>query len=265
MPSVRNWFALFRANNRFVVAGNGSTVGAYSDDGLTWTTVSFPTGKAWSQIGFGNSRWVINGQNAGSAYAVSTNNGATWSDEAGGDYAGSSSVFGNGVFVSAETTANAGTNAWYSSNGTSWTNGGSLGATTGWGRGYYNASAGGFLITNNLSANYVSQSTTGTGSWTLRTLPASTSWGGCLAYGNGVWSYLATSAAASSTDGITWTSRSTPAALGFVSMWYSTNLNLFVAVAGSSGVAYTSSTGTGSWTSRTLPSTNEWYSVASTS
>jgi hypothetical protein len=265
MPSIRNWYALYYANGRFVTAGGGSTVGAYSEDGITWTTIAFPSAKSWSQTGFGNSRWVINGQNQPSAYAVSTDNGVNWSDaSAGGGFAGSSSVFGNGVFVSAETTANAGVNAWYSSNGTSWTNGGSLGATAGWGRGYYNASGGGFIITANTSSNYVSQSTTGTGSWTLRTLPTTANWGGCLAYGNGVWSYLTNTAAASSTDGITWSSRTTPAAIGHTSMWYSASMNLFVAVAGSSGVAYTSSTGTGSWTSRTLPSTNEWYSVAST-
>jgi hypothetical protein len=264
MPSTRDWYALFYANGRFVIAGNSSTTGAYSTDGISWTTTTLPNSSSWVQTGFGNSRWVIQGQNQPSSFAVSTDNGATWSAAtAGSGIATSSSVFGNGVFVSAETQANAGTNAWYSSNGTSWSNGGSLGATTGWGRGYYNASGGGFLITANTSTNYVSQSTTGTGSWTLRTLPATANWGGALAYGNGVWSYLTNTAAASSTDGITWTSRTTPAAVGFGAMWYSTNYNLFVAVANGS-VAYTSSTGTGSWTSRTLPSSNNWAQVATT-
>ncbi len=264
MPSTRDWYALFYANGKFVIAGNSSTTGAYSTDGISWTTTTLPNSSSWVQTAYGNSTWVINGQNQPSAYAVSTNDAVTWSSGSGGaGYAGSSSVFGNGYFVSAETQANLGTNAWYSTNGTSWSNGGSLGATVGWGRGFYNASGGGFIITANTSGNRVSQSTTGTGSWTVRTLPATASWGGALAYGNGVWSYITNTAAASSTDGITWTSRTTPAAVGFGAMWYSTNYNLFVAVANGS-VAYTSSTGTGSWTSRTLPSSNNWAQVAST-
>lgn len=266
MPSARNWYALWYANGRFVVAGNGSTVGAYSTNGITWTTTTLPSSSAWVQTGYGNSTWVIQGQNQPSAYAVSTDNGATWSSASGGSgYAGSSAVFGNGVFVSAETQANAGTNAWYSTNGTSWTNGGSLGATTGWGRGYYAASGGGFIIAANTSTNYVSQSTTGTGSWTLRTLPTTQNWYTCLAYGNGVWSYLirSTTQAASSTDGITWVSRTGPSTAVWESMWYSAAVGKFIAVASGGTSVATSTTGTGSWTLSTLPSSADWVSISS--
>jgi hypothetical protein len=264
MPSVRNWYAMAYGGGRFVIQGNGSTVGAYSTDGITWTTTALPQSSFWVQTGYGNSRFVTQGQNAPAQFAVSTDNGATWSGNSPGSWAPSSAAFGNGVFVAAETQANAGQNAWYSSNGTSWTNGGSLGATTGWGRGFYNASGGGFLICNNVSANYISQSSSGTGGWSLRTLPASQGWGSCLAYGNGVWSYMGGSGTqgASSTDGVNWTSRTNPASIAWTSMIYSTNYNLFVAVAAASSVAYTSSTGTGSWTSRSLTNSADWYSIS---
>jgi len=265
MPSSQNWYALRYDAGKFFAAGNGSTTAAYSTDGITWTTTTLPASKAWSQTAYGNSTWVVNGQNDPSYLAYSSNLTSWSNSSAGGSgVAGAGVAFGAGVFVVPDTAGNAGTNAYYSSNGTSWTNGGSMGATTGWGRIYYGAN-GGFIVTNNLNSNYVSQSSTGTGSWTLRTLPATRAWGSCLAYGNGTWSYLSggSTQGAYSTNGTTWSSMTGPSTAAWQSMWYSTARGKFIAVAGASNSIAISSTGTGSWTLGTLPATGDWYSISS--
>jgi hypothetical protein len=264
MPATANWYSLLYANGKFVTLANGSVNGAYSTNGTTWTAFTPPSAKPYAQTAYGAGIYVAISQ-SDPPYTATSSDGITWS---GGNIGGSGEaysgvVYGNGYFVMPGTRANNDNRTLYSSNGTSWNSGGLLPYSVGWGRIYYAASGGGFIVTANTSSNYVAQSTSGTGSWTSRTLPSTTTWLGCLAFGNGVWSYLTNADAASSTDGITWTSRTTPAAITFVSMSYSANYGLFVAVAASSSVAYTSSTGTGSWTSRTLPTSGEWYSVSS--
>lgn len=264
MPSSQDWFALQYANGVFFVVGQNTTNGAYSADGITWTTTTMPASKAWNQTAYGNSTWVVCGQNDPSYFAYSSDLSSWSNSSAGGGVGGGGIAFGAGVFVWPDTAGNAGLNAYYSSNGASWTNGGSLGAATGWTRVFYGAN-GGFIVTNNVSNSYVSQSTSGTGSWSLRTLPTTQSWQSCLAYGNGTWSYLSPSSttAASSTDGINWTSRTAPASVSWQSMKYSAKISKFIAVAsGTSTYAY-STTGTGSWTTSTMPSSGDWRSISS--
>jgi hypothetical protein len=263
MPVSSTWIPLAYANNQFLAVANASTVAATSLDGITWTQRTMSNASAWSQAAFGNNTWVVAGQNDPSAYSTSPD-AVTWTQTTSGNRGYVGVAFGNGVFVSADTNANAGNEARHSTSGATgtWSSSGALGATTGWGRLFYGDN-GGFIICNNLSGNYVSQSQTGTGSFTLRTLPYTQAWQTCLAYGKGTWAYFApgTTQAASSTDGITWTARTAPSSATWSSMTYSPRSGLFLAVAQSGTTAATSTNGT-TWTLRTLPSSANWFGVA---
>lgn len=265
LPATADWYTLAYGNNQFLAVGNASTIAATSPDGTTWTQRTMPTGSAWMQAIYGNNTWVVSGQNSPSVLSRSFDNGVTWENVSSGSSGFCGIAYGNGVFVHVQTDANAGNLARYSSTAAtgSWSSAGTLGAATGWGRVFYGDN-GGFIVCNNLSGNYVSQSQTGTGSFTLRTLPYSQTWNTCLAYGNGTWAYFApgTTQACSSTDGITWTARTAPSTASWSSMTYSPLDGLFLAVANGGTVAATSATGTGTWTLRTLPTTANWYGVA---
>ena len=95
--------------------------------------------------------------------------------------------------------------------------------------------------------------------WTLRTMPASTSWVSTT-YGNGVFVAMAqtTTTAASSTDGITWTLRTMPSAATWSSVTYGNGV--FAAISQTTTTAASSTDGI-TWTLRTLPSALNWYSV----
>ena len=264
LPSSNTWIVCAYGNSQFLIVANASTSAATSTDGITWTTRTMPTASAWGQAVYAAGKWVVSGQNDPSVYSRSTDSGATWSNSTSGSGGYVGIAFGNSVFVTAETTANAGNAARYSSStdtGT-WSSSGSLGASTGWGRLFYGAN-GGFIVCNNLSNNYVSQSQTGTGSFTLRTLPATANWNTCLAYGNGTWAYFAynSSQAAYSTNGTSWTSQTSPISTGWSSMQYSTAKSKFIAVSDGGTIA-TSTTGTGSWTTTTLPAVANYYGLA---
>jgi hypothetical protein len=265
LPASASWNTLAYGNNIFLAVGNGSTIAATSPDGITWTQRTMPTSSAWMQAVYANATWVVSGQNSPSVLSRSSDNGVTWANVTSGSNGFCGIAYGNSVFVHVETDANAGNLARYSSTAAtgSWSSAGTLGAATGWGRVFYGDN-GGFIVCNNLSGNYVSQSQTGTGSFTLRTLPYTQAWRTCLAYGNGTWSYLTagTTQACSSTDGITWTARTAPSTDTWNSMTYDATQGLFVAVASGGTVAATSPTGTGTWTLRTLPTSADWYPVA---
>ena len=93
--------------------------------------------------------------------------------------------------------------------------------------------------------------------WSANSLPANVNWR-AVAYGNGVWVAIAaySNAAATSTDGITWTSRTTSSS-SLMAMTFGNGL--FVAV-GQSGAAATSPDGI-TWTSRTMPTSVAWNTV----
>ena len=109
-------------------------------------------------------------------------------------------------------------------------------------------------------ANYSAAAASSTDgiTWTARTLPSSTSWQS-VTYGDGTFVVVSDSeAAASSTDGITWTARTLPSSATWLSVTYGDGT--FFAVALSSAAAASSTDGI-TWTARTLPSSAGWHSV----
>ena len=102
--------------------------------------------------------------------------------------------------------------------------------------------------------------------WTAGTnaLPSAAAWS-ALAFGEGTFVAISTTsstAAASSTDGITWTSRSLPSSADWLGVTYDSVNGNFVAVSGGSSTAAAYSTDGTSWNSATLPSTGDWRCVA---
>ena len=190
--------------------------------------------------------------------------------------------------------------AWYSDNGSSWT---VATTTSGGGSGYgfqsvtfgdgrfvallRNAPEAVFSDASRINTNLIKTSTDGA-TWTTRALPNSFNSGISISYGSGV--FVATfengydswngsgyplnhSRYVTSTDGISWTSRTIPgAAGGYRPMSVASNGTVHVMVVlGSDPVsgglgtavntAYTSTDGV-TWTARTLPSSARWSRVA---
>ena len=110
--------------------------------------------------------------------------------------------------------------------------------------------------------------------WTNRTLPAATYWSSvtwapqlglfCAVAGGGYpnGGSVTTSVAATSPDGITWTSRTLPAVRGWTSVCWSPQLGLFCAIAAAANDVATSPDGS-TWTFRStvLPGVLQWSSV----
>ena len=100
-------------------------------------------------------------------------------------------------------------------------------------------------------------------------MPTSAAWRD-VAYGNGIFAAVAfgpTTTAASSTDGISWTTRTMPASVTWTALTFGNGT--FVAIngvaeggsGGSGGTRAATSTNGTTWTVRTLPSSTSWCSI----
>jgi hypothetical protein len=108
-------------------------------------------------------------------------------------------------------------------------------------------------------ANAAAASSTDGATWTARTMPSAQTWSN-VAYGNSTLVSVSTlAAAATSTNGTTWTARTMPSSSG----WYSVTFGggTFAAVGANTAAAATSTNGI-TWTARTLPSSKSWYSIS---
>ena len=171
------------------LAVGGTSAGATTNDGTTWTTVTAPLlgAGSYSSVAFGNGKFIAV-QNGGTATAIFDGN--TWS--VGGSLPASANwssiTYGNGRFVAV---ASGSTNVAYSvDNGTTWTaaNVGLPSAAT-WsrvryGQGLFFAIASGGTAAATSADGIV---------WTSRTMPASSNWSDIvLGNNNGipVWSAI---------------------------------------------------------------------------
>jgi hypothetical protein len=185
-------------NGTWIAISSTGTTSISTDGGVTWSAGGSAPAGTYTNIAYGNSRWVMIGTTTSAAY--STNNGTSWVAMASLPSATWNSVaYGNGVWVAV---ADSGTVAASSSNGTSWT---SRTITSGnWGSVAFGKNifvalpAGGTLTTAVYSIN-------GT-TWSTMTVPSATYTE--VAYGQGLFFAVSDStAAATSEDGINWTSR----------------------------------------------------------
>jgi predicted RecA/RadA family phage recombinase len=120
------------------------------------------------------------------------------------------------------------------------------------------------VIASLFSVSFVSQAAADGINWTSRTSAADKSWMS-VTYGNGLFVAVHSSSGGNqvmtSPDGITWTSRTTPAVdKGWYAVAYGNSLFVAVADSGTGNRVMTSPDGI-TWTSRTSASDNDWRGV----
>ena len=250
---------------RYVALRGGSTVGATSEDGVSWTTRAslMPSAANWSAMTAGLfddgssvgkiSRFVAvvgTGANTTGAYsedgitwsAANMVTSATWVDV----------IFGNQKFLAINSDT---TTVRISNDGENWDQSGTL-TTTGftsvaYGGGKFVAVKSGTAVTN--------YSTVGTGTWTAGTLPSSSNWNS-VAYGNNRFvavSNTSGTVAAYSLDGITWTASTLPATASWTKITY--GQGVFLAVSTTTAAA-TSPDGV-TWTLRATSTAASGFSA----
>jgi hypothetical protein len=268
---------------KYVAVANGSSTGAYSLDGITWTTMTMPTasGDKWVAVTYGvyNSigRYVaIAKDTAVAGYSL---DGITWSTASAGQSADWADItYGNGTFVAVATTtyrtvSNDGGATWAAGSVMSGANYVAYGGTR-------------FVAIAPGLTNSAAYSTAGT-SWTTVTLPSNddsttSSWKG-LAYGNGRFVAISDNSgmAAYSLDGATWTKSNLPgiyewSSIGYgQGLFYATTLG-DIAASSPDGVTWTVRDGStasisvtttskdkidATYTARTMPNTAYWTDV----
>jgi hypothetical protein len=157
-------------NGKFICVGKGVD-GAYSTDGVTWTSITMPVNANWTQLTYGGTKWVAIGNiidQYGSSVAAYSTDGITWSSATlpnSGNFAVTQLSYGGGKFV-ALCLSNT---AIYSTDGITWTSTATLPSYVA----YWNAMAYGagiFVASRDISTNNAYWSADGI-TWSAITLP----------------------------------------------------------------------------------------------
>jgi len=193
-----------------IASGAGIDDTAFSKDGgITWTAGgNLPSTGDWANIGYGDGKWMAI-KDSSNQPAISLNGGVSWSNTS--DTLPASTnwtdiAYGGGRWVAISTSNNV---AYSDDDGATWAAGSGLSnsnwSSVTWGNNRFVAVS---ATNGTLAAYSINYGET----WTEVTLPATAQWSH-VEYGQGV--FLAISngtSAASSEDGIVWTSRTTSAA-----------------------------------------------------
>ena len=209
-PAVPFDFSGTGFNGRYVAIRTAAS-GAYSNDGVTWTSMSMPSNQSWTSVAAAQVDDVSSIQNVGIFVAVASGTDQAAYSEDGIDWVATtmpvsadwiSVTYGNGrwVAIALDTTTVA-----VSLDGVTWDITGTL-ATTG-----YNAiTYGKGLFVAVRSGTTVAASSTDGEVWATRVLPAASAWT-TVTYGNNKFVALASNAndGAYSLNGTTWSSMTT--------------------------------------------------------
>ena len=198
LPVSGTWKIAYGKNTSTWIAINtaGTQTAKTVNGGVSWTSGGALPAGTWTNITYGNGRFVAIGTTTTAAY--STDDGATWTSMTGLPSATWNDVaYGAGLFVAV---AASGTVAASSSNGTTWTSrtiaSGNYVSVT-YGKNKFVA-----IPSSGTSAAYSNNGTT----WGTMTVPSASYTN--VAYGQGVFfAVSSTTAAATSEDGINWTTR----------------------------------------------------------
>jgi hypothetical protein len=217
MPSAAAWSSVVwgQSLGYFVaVSTTSSTAGAYSTDGITWSSSTLPASANWLSVGYGNGYYVAT-CGAASTQAAYSNNGTTWTTatlSVSGDWRSVcwGDTGGTGTWVAV---SNNSTNATYSTdNGATWNTATLPGAAANWRAVTY---GNGRFVAVAFGSTRAAYSTNGI-SWTEAVLPTSLNWS-TIAYSPGLKRFAAlaqgsASGCATSPDGIAWTTRTVASA-----------------------------------------------------
>ena len=220
------------SSSRFVAVAGGSanTTGAWSADGITWTATSMNTSATWTDVCFGEGRFVAIASD--STTVRISGDGENWDSTGTLGRTGYTCIaYGLGLYVAARSGSSIG--AW-STDGVTWIEI-AMPSSSSWNKIAYGN--GRFVALSTSSGTVTAYSITGK-VWYAGTLPVSTSWTN-ICYGQGVFLAVTNSTtAATSQDGVNWTSRTmSTAASGFSAAVFGNpqRSGKFVAVGGGTG------------------------------
>ena len=244
MPSGASWSASAwgyfndgsslpgESSSRFVAVAGGSanTTGAWSADGITWTATSMNTSATWTDVCFGEGRFVAIASD--STTVRISGDGENWDSTGTLARTGYTCIaYGLGLYVAARSGSTIG--AW-STDGVTWIEI-TMPSASAWNKISYGN--GRFVALSTSSGTATAYSITGK-VWYAGALPTSTSWTN-ICYGQGVFLAVTNSTtAATSQDGVNWTSRTmSTAASGFSAAVFGNpqRSGKFVAVGGGTG------------------------------
>ena len=248
--------------------GNLSIGGSFYNKGITWTNRTLPvSGVGYNQVAYGNGMFVAVGPNTATSSVLTSTDGVNWIARSTPAASGYRIVtYGNGEFVAIAAYGATSTTVITSPDGINWTARAGT-ASLNWtgvtyGKGLFVA-----VAQDGASSTDVMTSPDGV-TWTSRTsagfMTGSTPhlWQG-VTYGNGTFvavsgdsSGTAAGEVMTSTDGVTWTSRTAAAAGRYYSVGYGNGL--FVAAPGAGSAIMTSPDGV-TWTTRTSAATGNQY------
>lgn len=123
--TTTNWRSLSYGNGRYIAIASGvsgSTVAAYSDDGINWTATTMPQNRTWWASTYAAGKFVAVSYDGYSAYST---DGISWTLGTGGTLKAVSVAYGNGKFIAlrSETSTNLSNAIITSTNGINWTAG----------------------------------------------------------------------------------------------------------------------------------------------
>jgi hypothetical protein len=245
MPSGANWIAMTAGLfddgstvgkvSKFVAVAGGSanTTAAYSEDGITWTAKSIVTSATWVDVAFGAGKFVAVSSDVTTVRI--SNDGENWDQTGTLTTTGFTAIaYGKNRFVAIKS-GTAVTNHATSTTVTGTWTAGTLPSSSNWNSIAYGNNR--FVAISATSGTIAAYSLDGI-TWAASTLPATALWTK-VTYGQGVFLAVSTTtAAATSPDGITWTSRTTStAASGFSAVTFGNRnrYGLFVGVGAGTG------------------------------
>ena len=252
--SSGNWNSICSYGDSFIMVSNDEIRKVdFSISNLTWTASSLTLSGYWSDICYGNGKYVtISDRSDSDSYFAYSTDGITWTagtmpSAASGYWY--SVCYGNGKFVAVVDNGNL---VSYSTDSINWTTS-RLPSANYW----YSVCYGNGKFVAVGYGKAAAYSTDGI-NWTASTMPSSAEWYS-VCYGNGKFVAVAgrTTAAAYSADGIVWTASTMPSSAEWYSVCYGNGK--FVAVAHGTTAAY--STDGINWTASTMPSSIFWNSV----
>ena len=221
MPFSGSWLDLAWGKDKFVAVAGLGTSGAYSGDGISWTSMNMPaTAQGWYAVAYGDDKFVAVGNTSTAAYS---SDGITWSGSSIANTNWTGIAYGNGTFIAV---AGVGQSGAYSYDGINW-NFINLPSATGGATTKFITYGNGFFVVTNYVSTAIDYSRDGI-NWLTSTRSSSFSIHTGLTYGNGIYSILNFDEASFSYDGINWLNSNNIISSGFEAVAYGNNK--FVAV-----------------------------------
>ena len=259
LPASENWSAVTFAESQFYAVASGSGATATSTSGTSWSIGSaLPTANDWIALASVGNELLVSAYSSATVAVgpVNSNMSTPGLSLPGSD--GAAIAYGDSTYValgdySALLGGSTSTTTALSTNGTSWSAGGTLPSEE-----WDSVAFGGGTFVGLSAEGLAAYSTNNGASWTSVGVEAVGQWSSvtyadgkfvAVDYGSGVAVY--------STNGVSWTTVSMPETTNWTSVTYGDGV--FVAVASASGVAAYSTNGI-TWTGATMPG-GSWRQV----